>query len=551
MKKVVFSVLCMAAMCAMAQTTVESHIDRVTIYPKSALVEKSAVVNLKKGENKVVIRGNAHHVSANSLQFASSPDWLISSSNMKTSNVPAAIQASRLLSSTAYAQYQTLVKQRDDLDMKIANNDQLMQALQSQLAALSRLKAIAKTQDIDTLERIKAQFDYQRKESQNINSAIFKARKENEEYSYLRNQLNDQINWLLETNTGGSQLPSEVVDVVVSITANRNVQNAMVKYSYMVENMSLCSYSYDVKLDEDRHRAIFCLKGRVGQNTGEHWRDCELVFSTTDASKNAFDRNLAPYYLDFYSEVGLFRFEDGSASNTMVKKMVRKEAAVAERNIEEDAVMIAPSTYSDLTLSRDFVLNTKQTIASGAESKMIMLAADTTIAEFAHYATPKNEEKVHYTALLPNWEDLGLLDAKCNVYLNDKYVSQSVIATNGMGDTMRFAVGEDRNVKVGRKVQKSTPERGGLLSKDIEELVTVTLTVKNTKAQELVLSMKDQIPISKNVDIKVMNVQTGGGELDEKSGIVRWQMKLAPREERKVTFSYIVRYPKGNRVNIE
>ena len=79
-------------------------------------------------------------------------------------------------------------------------------------------------------------------------------------------------------------------------------------------------------------------------------------------------------------------------------------------------------------------------------------------------------------------------------------------------------------------------------------VVDVTLTVKNTKSEAIELSMKDQIPVSKNVEIRVINVQTDGGALDENTGIIRWNLKLEPREERKVTFSYTVKYPKDKTV---
>ena len=178
----------------------------------------------------------------------------------------------------------------------------------------------------------------------------------------------------------------------------------------------------------------------------------------------------------------------------------------------------------------------------------MLLTSDTTNIAFARFSTPKIEEKVYYTALLPEWESLGLLDASCAVYLNNKFVSRSDIATSGVGDTLRFSIGEDQNVKVSRKVVKSSPDKSGLLSKEIEETVTVKLTLKNTKNEKVEVTLKDQVPLSGNSEIKVGNVVTGSAEYNSQTGLLRWLVTLEPRQEKNVTFSYVVKYPKGKKL---
>lgn len=552
MKKVAATLLALWAVCAMGQTTVNGKIDRVTIFPKGALVEKSVTVHLQKGENKFVITGNAVWIDGGTLQFSSSPKWFISSSNMKQCNLPANVAMGRLLPSAAYTQYQALENKIGELNLKITNNEDMISYLTQQHAALYDLKAVRNTVSYDTVERIKMQFDFQCKEAKNINAALAKARKENEDYRYQLQATQEGIDKIVSQYTGGRTFYPNQQEIEVSIWSKENVNSAQIKYSYHVSN-SASNYFYDVQLDEVAHRAVFCLKSNVAQNTGEHWRDCEIVFATSEAGYAGYDRALPTYYLDFVNITYLTPTNArAKLANTYAAVASRKEVAEEEvfgiTNEITMADVAMPAAAQNLTLSRDFVLNTRQTIASGNAAQMMMLLSDTTDATFARYATPKNEEKVHYTAMLPNWEDLGLLDVGCNVYLNDKYVSQSVIRTAGMGDTLRFAVGEDPNVKVSRRVTRTRPDRNGLFSKEVEEVVTVNLTIKNTKSEAIDISMKDQIPVSKNVEIRVINVQTDGGALDENTGIIRWNLKLEPREERKVTFSYTVKYPKDKTV---
>lgn len=552
MKKLFLSVALLAVgTVAFAQTEVQSKIDKVTIYPNGALVEKSATVNLRQGDNKLIFSGNANSIQVDGVHFSSSPDWFISAMELSHNTLTNKVAAEKSLPAAAFAQYQTLVNKQDDLLLKVKNNNSLISTLNKQLSALNNLKAVKTPEKFDTIDNLKAQFEYQRSEAQRINAAISKAQSENDDFYYQLSQINSEMEALLQRHTGGKALNKIENNIEVSIYANRPLNNAHISYSYFVSNVS-CSYSYDAMLDEDLHRAIFMLKATVCQNTGEHWRNCPIVFSTNNAGYAGYDQALYPYYLDFVEPI-TYRANGFAKSKAMMRNtmttMEMEDEVEEEVYTADEAVVLSsePAESQEFTLSREYTLNTKQTIPFDPSMKgqTLLLASDTTSISFARFATPKIEEKVYYTALLPEWESLGLLDASCAVYLNNKYVSRSDIATSGMGDTLRFSIGEDQNVKVSRKVVKSSPDKSGLLSKEIEETVTVKLTLKNTKNEHVEVTLKDQVPLSGNSEIKVGNVVTGSAEYNSQTGLLRWLVTLEPRQEKTVTFSYTVKYPKG------
>lgn len=551
MKKLIlpFALLALGT-AAFAQTEVRSKIDKVTIYPNGALVEKSATVNLRQGDNKLIFSGNANSIQADGVHFSSSPDWFISAMELSHNTLTNKVAAEKNLPAAAFAQYQTLANKQEELTLKVKNNTSLISTLNKQLSALNNLKAVKTPEKFDTIDNLKAQFEYQRSESQRINTALRKAQSENADWQYELTQINSDMEALLLRNTGGKSLNKTENSIEVSIYANKALANARISYSYFVSNVR-CNYSYDAMLDEDLHRAIFMLKASVSQNTGEHWRNCPIVFSTHQAGYAGFDQALYPYYLDFVEPI-TYRANGFAKSKAMMRNtMTTMEMADAEEEVfvAEDALNLSmePSVGQEFTLSREYTLNTKQTIPFDPTMKgqTMLLSSDTTNITFARFTTPKIEEKVYYTALLPEWEALGLLDANCAVYLNNKFVSRSDIATSGVGDTLRFSIGEDRNVNVTRKVVKSSPDKSGLLSKEIEETVTVKLTLKNTKNEQVEVTLKDQVPLSGNAEIKVGNVVTGSAEYNSQTGLLRWLVTLEPRQEKTLTFSYTVKYPKG------
>lgn len=529
------------------QTEVKSNLDKVTIYPQKALVEKSVKVNLKKGENRFIITNNAYYGVEEDVHFASSNDWFVTSINTQIQTLPQKEAAKKVLPQNIYQQYIVLKDNLDDTEAQITDAEALLKTLYAQKTALSNLKATKTPSEIDTIEIIKSQFVFQREEMKNINKLISQTTEKQTELKYQKNNILKDIEILIKKYVGGKKVLTQDKSILVSIYSNKDLTNQTLKYTYFTHAVS-SSYSYDVMFDENKNTAVFYLKNTVTQNTGENWKDCEIVFSTSEGEYVDYNENLSPYYLDYAytkqkAKVGTMKL------NTATDKAV---AMGSKSEVEGEAVYLANAIYSqsdmqNLTLNREYSLATKQNIATN-ESITIPLYNEETKVDFSRFSTPKNTEKVYYTALLPEWEDLGLLNTYCNIYLNDKFIANTYINTDEIGDTMRLSVGEDKEVKITRKLRKSSPAEKGFLSKDVVEKAQIILIVKNTKNELVKLSIKDQIPISANSEIKVSDIVLDNGEIEANSGIVNWNVEIEPKGEKKITISYTVTYPKGNKV---
>ncbi|MFN5331663.1 MAG: DUF4139 domain-containing protein, partial [Bacteroidota bacterium] len=77
------------------------------------------------------------------------------------------------------------------------------------------------------------------------------------------------------------------------------------------------------------------------------------------------------------------------------------------------------------------------------------------------------------------------------------------------------------------------------------------ILVKNNKSQAVTLQVKDQIPVSVNSAITVTTGELSGGVVDLVTGIVTWEITLAPGAQQKLTLRYEVKYPKAERVILD
>ena len=70
------------------------------------------------------------------------------------------------------------------------------------------------------------------------------------------------------------------------------------------------------------------------------------------------------------------------------------------------------------------------------------------------------------------------------------------------------------------------------------------------KAIAVALIIEDRIPISQNKEIKVEDLEFGNGQYNEQTGIIRWEVQLAPHGTEQKNFSFTVKHPKQQRINL-
>ncbi len=72
--------------------------------------------------------------------------------------------------------------------------------------------------------------------------------------------------------------------------------------------------------------------------------------------------------------------------------------------------------------------------------------------------------------------------------------------------------------------------------------------IKNTKQQPIEIEVLDQVPVSKQSDIKVDLDENGGAQYNSEIGKLEWKFTIAPQQSQKTRFSYTVKYPKNKQV---
>ena len=63
------------------------------------------------------------------------------------------------------------------------------------------------------------------------------------------------------------------------------------------------------------------------------------------------------------------------------------------------------------------------------------------------------------------------------------------------------------------------------------------------------MKLYDQIPVSQRKSRTVELLNSTGAELSKREGFLEWEMELTPQETKSVSFEYMVRYPKTEKIS--
>ncbi|MDT0648997.1 DUF4139 domain-containing protein [Autumnicola edwardsiae] len=198
----------------------------------------------------------------------------------------------------------------------------------------------------------------------------------------------------------------------------------------------------------------------------------------------------------------------------------------------------------------EFEVEKPYSIKSNGEKLAIELNEYDIETAYEYYAVPKLDKDAFLIANITDWDQYNLLEGEANLFFEDAFVGRTVLDAKSLSDTLDISLGRDRNIVIGRtKVDQFSKQR--FLGSNKVDSREFRILVKNKKSQPIQITLFDQIPVSAIGEIEVEATELSGGKLDEKTGGVKWQLSLAPQQQRELILGYEVKYPRREKVILE
>ncbi|MGL4630988.1 MAG: DUF4139 domain-containing protein [Leadbetterella sp.] len=505
--------------------SVESQIQKVTVYRGQARIQSMFSVNLPKGKSEIWIEKLLEGVISNTIQIGSNQSVTLLGVNNTLSTKP--------------INYNSRLDSISALKAQIETEEMLLQTTQSEEKILMANANVKSEQDGLTGEELKEVMKVFKQKLLEIgteriqhqrNIQTLKNRLQTWERGY--SNIQDKPNRYIAFKVGSDS------DQKVDFTLEYNIYNAG------------WEPKYDLRLkDEAQKEAQLELQARVWQNTGMDWKNVEVVLSTARPNENSMKPNIEPQFLNVSEVVA-------RASNVRLRKMKMEDAEYEEMAVDSSAVAThslnlpftimtpQPIAIQENVLSTEYILENKYTIPSNQENEMIPVQQNTIQIATSTQAVPKLSLDAYLMAKVMDWRKYNLLSGEISVYFQNKYVGKSYLNASQTEDDFMVSLGVDSRVTLKRENLLSVKKRK-FVGNNVKESFEYKITVINRKSIPVELEIEDQLPVSQDSKIEVDIDELSGGVLkDEKTGKVVWNIQIEGNGKVEKLFNFTVKYPK-------
>jgi uncharacterized protein (TIGR02231 family) len=306
------------------------------------------------------------------------------------------------------------------------------------------------------------------------------------------------------------------------------------------------------KLDLTRRAAIT-------QRTGEVWDDVALVLSTTRPTAGASAPELATLTVDFEpvakprpmampaptagrsAQTEAAAPPSEPADEDTLGAVGKKKEDVAERGAE---VVAAP--FQAL-----FAVPGRLTVPDTGEAKRVQLEEASIEPQLTVKTAPKEDAKAYLYAKLVLPKGSPLLPGPVSLFRDGTFVGSEKLPILSPGEEHELGFGVDDLVRVRHAIAEEKRGETGLISTSHTDSRNYRLTIKNMHERALGVTVFDQIPVAQNDDIKVellAKTPPTQQNVDDKRGVLAWDLKLDPDQEQVIDFGYRVTWPSSRSI---
>ena len=569
MKKMIFFLLALlqwAPSVSFAQNdkTVKTTVQRATIFQQGALLSSTELVSIGSGTTNIIFENVSPYLLQNSLQAAGKNDLVIMdiqyrlkyAEQTKTDVKPDDPKVIRWKDEMKAAQ-----DSLDDLNFVKKDIQNRTTTLQTERSVLVNNRMMRGDLQRDSLALFMQSIDFLRKRQNDIDSELLKLEKESYKENRLRSQLNTRIatlNSLIQgIGTPINNSPTKPVPQVIVTVMSERATAAEITLTYFVQQAGWTA-SYDLRASKENQNIDLKHRAAVYQNTGIDWKDVLLTLSTGDPNQGNTKPVLTPQYLAYNMPIQNYRSaakmkqampqaayqNNNMAGNAPAAEMEKKEQLDEVVVVSEERDGVADFTQIHENMMRiEYEIKLKYTIESDNKAHNVVIQSKTIPAVYSYSVVPKLDPDAFLMARVTDWEDMNLMPGAARIYFDNSYIGESFINPRNTNDTLQLNLGRDKSIIVTRtKVKDKCKDK---VMSDNHLLTQVyDITVRNTKNSPIRIVIEDQMPVTKEQDIKIEYLENSGARFNPETGKLVWDFNLKSKDSKKLTFSYEVKSPK-------
>jgi uncharacterized protein (TIGR02231 family) len=535
-----------------AEIATESSIEAVTAFPSGAEITRTLEVKLPAGDQTVLAYITEQAIPDSiRVQGSASSKLEIGSVDVRTVYVP---------DSDPAASESNRKKIEDELEQlrdRRAAEDDIISAAKLQQTYLQRLATPPQTQNSANSNTQNkdwdALFGLLGQRMTDASKAISEAK--------LRQRTLDHSIAEREKSLPATKRKVEYrTEVRINLTAGAPLEASLI-LRYQVNSASWSPF-YDARLATAEEggaklpKLTLARRASITQTTGEDWEDVKLSLSATRPGTATAAPNLNMLSVNFEAPPAQPQpaTEAGKASESPGTSW-KYDAPVGPLRADFGWALLKQAQVSNSAFQAVYAIGGKTTIKSAGETKRLQIAAEEADTALYVMAVPRFDHTAYlYAKLALAKTSSPLLPGPVSLFRDGVFVGSGTLPQLSPGETHELGFGADERVRVRQVVVTDKTSETGTFSKSRVEEHSYAITVKNLHARPMDIQVIDRMPVSMQEEIKVDFSVTSGSqptaiEGENKRGLLRWDLKAQPDEEKKLAYAYLVTSPAGKKIN--
>ena len=525
-KLLLITVLVSAISFAQKPIFASAKVKAATVYFNAAELQQTTSVNLPVGTSEIVIKNVADYLNENTVQIGS-PNSVTVLSVQFTQNYISEyeIDESNPAIKKVRDSIAIVTKEIAKIQIEKVSNSKTIDLLDK-----NQMVGGANT-GLNIAELMKLVDFYKAKRSELNNTITLLQEKENKYNLQLQN-----LNTKLEINTQKEDKSSDgklILQVMNEVAGNVNFD-----INYITNNANWKPF-YDLRADSVKDPIKMMYKAQVTQNTGIDWKKVKLTLSSGNPNQNNQAPILGSWFLR-YGYNNVIRALSGKIAGVQIDEAVVTSVNGLKKDKQFGSIN---ATDVETQLNVSFDIDIPYDILSNGKAHSVALKEIKLPATYKYYAAPRVDKEAFLLAEINDYSKYNLLPGEANIIFEGLYVGKTTINPNQTTDTLNLSMGRDKKISIKREkvVDKSGTK---FLSSYKEQMFTYDLTIRNNKKEDIEMLLKDQYPLSSDNEITIELLEDGKAKVNTETGILTWELKLAPNETKKIRISYKVKYPK-------
>jgi uncharacterized protein (TIGR02231 family) len=355
--------------------------------------------------------------------------------------------------------------------------------------------------------------------------------------------------------------------VIVTISSNKKTQINL-DISYLIFEAGW-SPLYDIRAKDISSPIQLNYKADVHQKSGEDWKNVHLILSTGNPTISGVMPNLYPWHVNLFAlyiqdkkpatkmaTAGWswdYQKKDQDESAIRGAKSGDKQSDVGNHyNVRTLDAVNATTTAQNISVSQnqfsvDFDISIPYTVPSDGKIYTVDVRQFDMKSQYSYHAIPKLDHDAFLIAHVTGWDTLNLLSGNANIFFENSFIGNSYLQLQNANDTLEISLGRDKRIVINREKQKDYSS-SQLIGSNQFKTLSYDISVRNSKAEAINITIEDQIPVSDNKDFTVKMIENSKADYNEKTGILTWKLNVNPSETQKKKLSFSVKYPKEQEI---